>query len=84
MTKLSDAVALLNAAPCKVEWDTSGECIVVRTVYLEKDGTTAGAIERNFNDDQPKPPAEEPAEQASAGVTVALTGVEATATGAQL
>lgn len=81
MTKLSDAVALLNAAPHEVQWDTSGECIVVRTVYLEKDGTVAGTIERNFNDDQPAPPADETSSQ---DVSVSITGNEATANGAQL
>jgi len=86
MTKLSDAVALLNAAPHEVQWDTSGECIVVRTTYFEKDGTTvAGTIKRNFNDDQPAPAADEHESEQDAGdVVVDLTGNEATAKGVAL
>lgn len=84
MSKITDALATLEAADKSVTWDTSGECIVVTTQYFEPSGKSAGTVVRHFNDDQPVPEVQVIGAEDVGDVTVALTGQSATAEGAKL
>jgi hypothetical protein len=79
MTKLTEALAVIDAADKQVTWDATGECLVVKTEFFEKSGTSAGVIVRHFHEDNPPP-----VESVANDVTVGLTGIEAKAEGAQL
>lgn len=72
---IKQALEVLDGAQYVKQWDTSGECIVLREAWLDDAGELVRTREHNFLADQPKAPEPEPA--ASGDVTLTLEGVQA-------